>query len=123
MVCSPRRTKARSSRPSRPTRSSGEEQIFFNPVDHVLGAGSGLEISEDKWTLSACTPRVPLHDAQIGADIGSEIDFVNDQEPRFDDSGPALARNLIALRHVDHVNRRVNQLGTKRRGEIIAAAL
>ena len=37
--------------------------------------------------------------------------------------GPALARDLVAARHVDHVDRVVGQLAAELRGEIVAAAL
>ncbi len=37
--------------------------------------------------------------------------------------GPALAGDLLALGHVDDVDRRVDQLGAEGGGEIVAAAL
>ena len=37
--------------------------------------------------------------------------------------GPALARNLVAGRDVDHIEREIGELGAEGRGEIVAAAL
>src|SRR5271170_6977210 len=113
---------ARSRKPSRPTRSSREEQFLLDPVDDLIGSGTVLKISEDKWPLSARAPRISLHHAQIRTNIRGKIDLVNHQQPRADDSGTALARDLVALGHVDHIDRSVDQFGAERRGEIVAAA-
>ena len=37
--------------------------------------------------------------------------------------GPALARDLVAAGHVDHVDREVGQLAAELRGQVVAAAL
>ena len=52
-----------------------------------------------------------------------EIDLVDHQQVRAGDAGPALGRDLVAGRDVDHVDRQVGQLRRERRREIVAAGL
>ena len=61
--------------------------------------------------------------SRLGADVRREIDLVDDQQVRPGDAGAALARNLVAARDVDDVDRRVDQLGAEAGGEVVAAAL
>ena len=133
-VRSPRRSKASSSEPSRPTRAgpaaaraasgSGlEEELAPDPVDHGGSAGAVAEVGEDKRPISPHAPGVALHHAEVGADVGREVDLVDHEQVRARDAGPALARDLVALGHVDHVDRGVDQLGAERRGQVVAAAL
>src|SRR5207245_11665208 len=55
--------------------------------------------------------------------VGREVDLVDDEQVRARDARSTLARDLLALGDVDHVDRRVHQLRAERRGQIIAAAL
>ena len=52
-----------------------------------------------------------------------EVDLVDDEQVRARDAGAALARNLVAGRDVDHVEREVGKLRAERRGQVVAAAL
>src|SRR5512146_316196 len=83
IVRGPRRSKARRSAPSRPTRrSSGfEEQIVTDPADHDVDPDSVPEIAEDKRSPSSRTLGVPLHHGQISADVRGQVDLVDDQQP------------------------------------------
>ena len=67
--------------------------------------------------------RVALHDAEVGADERREVDLVDHEEVGARDAGAALARDLLAGGHVDHVDREVGELGAEGRGEVVAAAL
>ena len=65
--------------------------------------------------------RIAVHDVEVGADQRREVDLVDHQQVGAGDAGPALARDLLARRHVDHVDREVGQLGREGGGEIVAA--
>ena len=64
---------------------------------------------------------VALHHLERGADIGREIDLVDDQEIGARDAGPALRRNLVAGRDVDDIDREIGKLRRECRGQIVAA--
>ncbi len=67
--------------------------------------------------------RVALHHAEVGADERGEVGLVDDEQVRAGDAGAALARDLLAGRDVDHVDREVRELGAEGRREVVAAAL
>ena len=52
-----------------------------------------------------------------------EIRLVDDEQIGLRDARPAFARNLVAARHVDHVNRVIGEVAAELRGKVIAAAL
>ena len=52
-----------------------------------------------------------------------EIDLVDHQQVGTGDAGAAFARDFLALRHVDHVDRDVGELRAEGGGEIVAAAI
>src|SRR5882724_560905 len=123
-----RRSKARPRKPSRPVRpgdgASGlEEELVPDPVHHELGAGPVPEIGEDKGPVSSHALGVPLHHAEVGADIGREVDFVDHEKVGACDAGAALARDLLPFCHVDDVDGRVHELGAEGRREVVTAAL
>src|SRR5262245_16750833 len=125
-VRSPCRSNATSRRPSRPVRSpagSGlEEKLSPDPIHDEVGASPVPEIAEDKRPVSSHALRVALHDPEVGADIRREIDLVDDEQVRSRYPGPAFARNLLALRHVDHVDGGVHKLRAERGRKVVAAA-
>ena len=51
--------------------------------------------------------RVGFHHAEVGADVGREVGLVDDEQVALGDAGAALARDLLAGRDVDHVDRQV----------------
>src|SRR6185436_9001446 len=57
------------------------------------------------------------------ADVGREVDLVDDEQVGAEDAGAALPRDLLALRHVDDVDGGVHQLRTEGGGEVVPAAL
>src|SRR5437763_450449 len=59
----------------------------------------------------------------IGTDVRRQVDLVDDEQVRARDARSALARDLLPLRHVDDVDRRVDELGTEGGGQVVAAAL
>ncbi len=64
---------------------------------------------------------VAVHHLERGADIGREIDLVDDEQVGARDAGPALGRDLVAGRDIDDVDREIGKLRRKGRGEIVAA--
>src|SRR5215469_13943679 len=128
-VTGPRRAKTRRSRPSRPTRPRAtdasvlEEEVVAHPVDHDVGAGAIAKVGENKRSASSHARGVPLHHAEVRADVRGEVDLVDDEQIGSHDAGPALARNLVSLGDVDHVDRRVHELGAERRREVVPSAL
>ncbi len=79
------------------------------PLDesrHVRDAGAGADIGEHERTLAAHPARVAVHHLQAGADQRGEIGLVDHQQVAPGDSRPALARDLVSRRDVDHVDRR-----------------
>src|SRR5438552_4028546 len=69
-----------------------------------------LKVGEDERPVAAHPTRVAVHDFQRRADQRREIDLVDHQEIGLGDSRAALARDLIAGGHVDHIERQVGKL-------------
>src|SRR5262245_14139402 len=65
---------------------------------------AGLQIGEDERPLAAHALGVALHDGQGRPHMRGEVGLVNDQQIRAGDAGAALARDLFALRDIDHVD-------------------
>ncbi len=68
-------------------------------------------------------PGVPVHHLEAGTDQRGKVDLVDDQEIRAGDAGTALARDLLAGRDIDHVDREIRELGAEGRGQVVAAGL
>src|SRR5207302_1566826 len=60
---------------------------------------------------------------QVGADVWRQVDLVDDQQVAAADARPALARDLVALGHVDDVDGAVGQLGREGGRQVVAARL
>lgn len=67
--------------------------------------------------------RVPLHHLQIRSNGLGKIDLVHHQQVRPGDTRPALARDLVAARDVNHVDDEVGQFARVVRSEVITAGL
>ena len=100
-----------------------EQAARLDERDDVGQALPGLQVGEHERPLAAHPARVAVHHLERRADHRREVDLVDDQQVRARDARPALARDLVARRDVDHVEREVGQLGAERRGEVVAAAL
>src|SRR5438552_16645366 len=127
-VRSARRAKARPRKPSRPVRgaddASGlEEELAANPVHHAVGAGSIAKVGEDEGSIAPHPLGVPLHHGEIGADVGREVDLVDDEQIGAGDAGPALARDLVPFGYVDDIDGRVHELRAEGGGEVVSSAL
>lgn len=109
----------------KPEKWSDSKQILPpQPADHVFQAAPALEVAKQEGPpLAAHELGVALHHAQVCAHVWGQFDLVDDQQVAVADRRAALARDLVALRHVDHVDERVRQLGRERRRQVVAAAL
>jgi hypothetical protein len=81
-----------------------------------------LEVTEHERPFAAHELRVAFHHAEISADVGREVDFVDDQKIAEPDRRATLARDLVPLGNIDDVDKSIDQLGRKRRGKIVTAA-
>src|SRR5262249_56527684 len=99
------------------------EQVAPNPRDHLFQTCTTLEVREDERPLSAHEPGVARHDVEAGADVRGEVDLVDHEEIRTRHAGPALARDFVSSGDVDHIDRRVDQLGAEAGGQIVATGL
>jgi hypothetical protein len=97
--------------------------LGFDEADDVPEALAGLEVGEHERPLAAHAARIAVHHLQRGADHRREVDLVDDEQVALGDAGAALARDLVARRHVDHVQREVGKLRAEGRGEVVAAGL
>ncbi len=92
---------------------------------HALSSGTptpAAQIREHERPVAAHLAGVALHHFERRAHVRRKIDLVDHQQIRAHDARAALARNLVAARHVDHVDRNVHQFRAERRGQIVAAA-
>src|SRR5262245_17430010 len=128
-VATRRQANRRSRRPTRPTCGSEtltsllEQQFAPDPGDDPVQPFTRLQVREHERLPAAHEARVALHDAEVGADVRRQIDLVDHQQVRARDARTTLARNLVAARDVDDVDRRVRQFRAEAGREIVAAAL
>src|SRR5204863_2990872 len=97
-----------------------EGPLSREEFDDSVDALAGLKIGEDKGPQAAHAPRVTVHHLEAGADQGREIGLVDDQEVGAGDAWAALARDLVARRDIDDVDRQIGELGREGGGEIVA---
>src|SRR5947208_6274836 len=97
-----------------------QHPLGLDEPDHLREAVAGLEVGELEWPLAAHLLRVARHHLERSADHRREVDLVDHQQVRLGDARPALARNLVARRYVDHVERQVRELRAEGGGQIVA---
>src|SRR6516225_6457434 len=90
-------------------------------IDDPVESFTGLQVGEEKGPRAAHALRVTPHDLEVGADQRRQIDLVDDQKVRSGDAGSALARDLVAGRDIDHVDRQIGELGREGGGKVVAA--
>lgn len=94
-----------------------------NVIDDGIDSDVVFDLSEHERADASHLFRVPFHHRQVGSDGLSQVCFVDHEEIALSDAWPSLARNLVAPRHVDHLDRVVRQLPTEARGEIVSPGL
>ena len=95
------------------------EQVAPNPRDHIHEARTALQVREEKRPVASHQLRVAGHDVEVRADVGREIDLVDHEQVGARDARSALARNLVAARDVDDVDRRIDQLRAEARRQVV----
>src|SRR5262249_21696156 len=96
-----------------------EAALRLDETGDAVESFAGAQVAEDERALAAHPPRVLVHFLERGADMGRQVDLVDDQEVRARDAGPALRRDLVAGGHVDHVDGHVGQFRREGRGKIV----
>ncbi len=86
-----------------------------------LKAQPGFQICKDERSVSSLCLGVVRHHFERCADHRRQIDFVDDQQIRFGDPRPALARYLFAGGNVDDIQREIREFGREGGSEVIAA--
>lgn len=113
----------RQHRPSSAERLGDEQDISFDPGDHLWNPFAALEIGADEWTILAHFSGITAHHGEIGPNGGGELDLIDHQQIGAGDPWSPLARNFITSRHIDDVDRHINQLRTEGSGRIVTTAL
>ena len=80
------------------------------------------DLGEHERPGAAHAAGIARHHVEVGADERRQVGLVDDEQVGLRDSRAALARNLVAARHVDHVDREVGELAAELRREVVAAA-
>src|SRR6266853_3874381 len=109
---------ARSSR-SRSTQL--KPALRYEEINDPVGPFAGFEVGEDEGSVAAHPTSVAVHDFEAGTDQRGEVDLVDDEEVGTGDPRSPFARNLVAGRDVDHVDRQIGELGREGRGKVVAA--
>src|SRR5262249_49204174 len=96
----PCRTYSKASLPTRPTEAVGTTAGVFrrrgttddtaelgrlrvlmdmrlNPIHHPIQAFAGHEVREDERSVASHPATIPVHDAEIGTDVWSKVDFID----------------------------------------------
>ena len=98
----------------------------FDVGDDFGEAALGFEIGHDErleaFGGGAHAGGVGVHDVQVGAHVGGEVGFVDDEEIAFGNARAAFARDFFASCNVDHVDGEVGQFGAEGGGQVVAAA-
>ena len=104
-------------------RRGGEQALAFDEVDDIGQPLPGLLVREHEGARAAHPARVAVHDLERGAHQRREVDLVDHQQVAARDARPALARDLVAGRDVDDIDRQVRKLGRESRRQVVAAGL
>ena len=95
-------------------------QLLFHPGNNQIEAISFLKIGENVGPIRALRFCIAVHDFERRADVRRQVDFVDDEQIGANDAGAAFARDLVATRYINDVDRNIRQIGTERGREIIA---
>src|SRR6516165_2986653 len=94
--------------PAKPSNSALRQAPLADDEGRDLGhALVRLEVREQERPGATHLARVAVHHVEIGTDQGRQVDLVDHQQVRAGDAGPALARDLLAGRDVDDIDREV----------------
>ena len=92
-------------------------------VDDGIDADAVANLGEQERSPAPHLLGIAGHHVEIGPHRHREVGLVDHQQIALGDSGAALARDLVATRHVDDLNRVVGEFATETGGEIVATGL
>src|SRR5258705_1269634 len=110
-------SEASASRPgSNPEKDSGKDCI-----GNRSNSGAGTRIGRNHRPSLANPNGVGMHLLKIDANIGSEIDLIDDEQVASQKAWPSLPRDVITTGNINHEYPPVDEIKRKGRGEIVAA--
>src|SRR5258706_16307682 len=98
-------------------------EMLLQPCENGVQACTILEVGEDERTFAAHTPRVTLHHFQRSSHVRCQVNFVDDQQIGASDARATFARDFIATRNIDHVDKHVHQFRAESGSQVVATAL
>ena len=81
----------------------GVEDVLHN----FIHADVVLDLGHDKSARAPHPSRVARHDFEVGADGWCQIGFIDDQQVALSEAGTAFARDFVAARHIDNLDREI----------------
>jgi hypothetical protein len=91
--------------------SSAKPALFLDEARDIGNAVTDAQVRHHERSRAAHFFRVALHHVERSADVGREIDLVDDQEIGAGDAGATLGGNLVAGGDVDDIDREIGKLG------------
>ena len=105
---------------------SNEHALGFDVGDDFGQAGLGFEVGHDEgfeaFGGGAHAGGVGMHHIEVGADVGGEVGFVDDEEVALGDARAAFAGDFFAGGDVNDVDGEVGEFGAESGGEVVPAA-
>src|SRR5260370_11842227 len=98
-------------------------EMLLQPCENGVQPGTILEVGKDEWPFAAHAPRVTLHHLQRSFHVRCQVNFVDDQQVGAGDARTAFARDFVAPRNIDHVDKHVHQFRAESGGQVVATAL
>jgi hypothetical protein len=92
-------------------------------IEYLVQPLAGEAVCEHERPVLANDSGVMLHHVESRPHVRCQIDLVDHQQVRFGDARSALARDLVALRNVDHEDEVVSQCRTEGQGQVVTARL
>src|SRR5271155_5625865 len=110
-----------SNSPPRTLPSRPKPSLAAKERDHLVAPLPRLHVRKGERPRLAHARGVGRHHFERGADVRGEVDLVDHEQVGARDAGAALARDFLAARDVDDIDRDVGEFGRERRCEIVAA--
>ena len=103
--------------------AKSDKKVFLaQPGEEFVASDAGFEVGEEEGAVAAHEFGVVGHDVEICADMGSEGDFIDEEEVAVADGGAAFAGDFVSFGDIDDVDEDVHQFGRECGGEVIATA-
>src|SRR5260370_25082464 len=90
-------------------RGGAETSLGLDKADDAVEPLALPEIGHGKRPFPAHAPGVGVHFFQRCADMGRNVDLVDDEKVRPGDAGTPLGVTLVTYRDVDHLKRQLHE--------------